>query len=534
MLFNSAIFLGAFLPFVFGGYLLLARWGTRTLTMVWLTLASLAFYGWWNPAYVPLLVGSAVFNFVVGRALVARPNRALLWLGVAANVGLLGYFKYTGFAVEAFNQVFGTHSVVPHIALPLAISFFTFQQIAYLVDSHDRAVVGNSFLEYGLFVAFFPSLVAGPITHNREIVTQIKAPDGLKPKWGNTALGATLFCMGLFKKVVIADTFAAWVDPVFGQARDGVAVHFVHAWGAALSYSMQLYFDFSGYSDMAIGLGLLFGIALPINFNSPYKARDIIDFWARWNITLTRFLTAYIYNPLVIALSRLRARRGLSLPTRGRMSPGAFAALIVLPTLFTMFVSGLWHGAGWQFIVFGLLHGFYLVVAHAWRQLRARRGLPRRSEKPLSVAASILLTFLCVLVAQVFFRASDLSAALNILSGMAGENGVVLPRTLQGALGFSGNLGWRFDNLQYFDAPQALWIVGALATVWLLPNSLEWLRRYRTAVNFEPRRSWLQERLPGLVWRPSAPAGVALGVIFSFALLAAISAAPAEFIYFQF
>ncbi|MGD9742713.1 MAG: MBOAT family protein [Dongiaceae bacterium] len=534
MLFNSAIFLGGFLPFVFAGYLLLARYGTRTFTMVWLTLASLVFYGWSNPAYVPLLVGSAVFNFTVGRALVANPRRVVLWLGIAANVGLLGYFKYTGFAVDAFNHMFGTHSIVPQIALPLAISFFTFQQIAYLIDSHDGAVVSNNLLEYSLFITFFPSLIAGPITRNREIVKQIKDPDRLKPRWDNTAVGATLFCAGLFKKVIVADRFAEWANPVFGEAAEGAPVHFIHAWGAALSYSMQLYFDFSGYSDMAIGLGLLFGIALPINFNSPYKARDIIDFWGRWHITLTRFLTAYIYNPLGVSIGRLRARRGFPLPKRGRMSAGAFAALIVVPSLFTMFISGLWHGAGWQFIVFGLLHGFYLVVSHAWRQWRAYRRLPPQSESLPGIAASVLLTFLCVLVAAVFFRASDVPAALNILSGMAGLNGVTIPPSLQGTLGFGSMFGWRFENLPHSDAAQAIWIVGALAAVWSLPNALEWLSRYHTAVNFAPPQNWLQERVPALVWRPTASAGVVLGVVFCFAVLVTLSAAPAQFIYFQF
>ncbi len=537
MLFNSAIFIEAFLPIVFAGFFLLARFTNRAATMVWLTLASLVFYGWWQPSYVPLLVGSVIVNFLIGRRLTAKPQRVLLFLGIAVNVSLLAYFKYTGFGVEAFNEIFGTQSVIPQIALPLGISFFTFQQIAYLIDSHDGMVVDNNFWQYSLFVTFFPHLISGPITHNREIVTQLRDPEQFKPKWDSVAVGATLFFVGLFKKVMIADTFAKWANPVFDQATTGVGVSFIESWGGALSYAMQLYFDFSAYSEMAIGLGLLFGIALPINFNSPYKARNIIDFWSRWHITLTRFLTAYVYNPIVVGISRSRARRNLPLPKRGKMGPGTFLVIVAVPTLFTMFISGLWHGAGWQFIIFGVLHGFYLIVAHAWRQWKARRDPSANSENPAGIAASVLLTFLCVVVAQVFFRAADVSSALNILSGMIGFNGFTVPLQFKDHAAISAlveGLGWRFDRVSNFDSKEAVWVIGALAAVWTLPNTLEWLRDYRTAVNFTPQPNWLQQRFPAFVWRPSAANGLVLGAIFMVTGLIAISAAPSEFIYFKF
>jgi D-alanyl-lipoteichoic acid acyltransferase DltB (MBOAT superfamily) len=532
----------AFLPLALGGFFAFGIRGQQRLALGWLTLMSLVFYGWWNPVHVPLLIASMGCNYLLGRRLGQRPSRALLVAGVLGNVLLLGYFKYTGFAVETLDGVFGLDWTVPHIVLPLAISFFTFQQIAYLSDAHDGVAVEHDFLNYCLFVTFFPHLIAGPITHHREMLTQFADRSILKPRADLFSIGATLFLLGLFKKVVIADQISTYVAPVFAAAAAGHSAELtlLPAWGGALAYTLQIYFDFSGYTDMAIGLGLLFGISLPPNFDSPYKARNIIDFWSRWHMTLTRFLTAYVYNPIVLAMSRRRLRAGLPMPRRGKMTAGAFVAIVAFPTVLTMFVSGFWHGAGWQFIVFGLLHGAFLTVNHGWRALKARQGWPMEGRHAALRPASVLLTFVCVVVAQVFFRAPDVGAALAVLSGMAGLNGIAVDWTFYGIRG----LRWAIDLLglpvagvPMFKAPQAATIAGLLLVVWTMPNTQQWMRHYRTALDARPGPSWLERLgawLPLTTWRPTVACGAAVGVIGFFALARALSVAPSEFLYFQF
>ncbi|MBV1797768.1 MBOAT family O-acyltransferase [Siccirubricoccus sp. G192] len=351
-------------------------------------------------------------------------------------------------------------------------------------------------------------------------------------------VGGTLFLLGLFKKVMIADQISAYVAPVFAAGQEA-PLTLLPAWGGAVAYALQIYFDFSGYTDMAIGLGLLFGISLPPNFDSPYKARNIIEFWSRWHMTLTRFLTAYIYNPLVLRLTRTRMRAGKPLPRRGRMTAGAFASMVAFPTILTMFVSGFWHGAGWQFIVFGLLHGAFITVAHAWHALKARWGWPAEGGGWLGHAAAVLLTFVCVIVGLVFFRAPDIPTALRILEGMAGLGGVVVDYSFYETRGLHGVialLGLPLTVDPLFRLPQALVLALLLLVVWALPNTQQWMRHYRTALEARPGASWLERfpALPLVVWRPSLACGALVGVIAFFALARALSVAPSEFLYFQF
>ncbi len=537
MLFNSAIFLTGFLPVVLIGFLLLTGTGQQRMAAAWLTLSSLVFYGWWNPQYVPLLVGSMLFNYLAGGYLMRHRSRSVLILAIIANIALLGYYKYTGFLVSTIDQALNMQWTVGEIILPLAISFFTFQQIAYLSDAYDGVVVEHDFLNYCLFITFFPHLIAGPITHHREMLEQFRDPGTFRPRLSNMSVGTTLFLLGLSKKVLIADFLGGKASPVFGAVAQGLDPTLLDAWTAALSYTLQIYFDFSGYSDMAIGLGLLFGISLPANFDSPFKARNLIDFWSRWHMTLTRFLTAYIYNPLVLRITRKRMAAGKPQPRRGKMTLGTFVALVAWPTVFTMFVSGVWHGAGWTFVVFGLLHGFYLVVAHGWRAFKVRKGWVLDSERFLHRAAAVLLTFLCVVVAMVFFRAADVPTALRILAGMAGFNGVVVdPLTAQfaGVGAVVARLGIAIKPLEVFSTNLALLIGGLMVFVWTLPNTQEWMQHYRTALNWRPRQSWLERRFPSISWRPVPAMGVAVGVVGFFALALAMSAAPTEFLYFQF
>ncbi|MCP9338960.1 MBOAT family O-acyltransferase [Stutzerimonas xanthomarina] len=512
MLFNSMVFIAGFLPVVLLGFILLAGTGRQRYAAIWLTLASLVFYGWWNPAYVPLLVGSMVGNYLAGGYLMRQPSRSVLVLGVAANVGLLAYYKYTGFLFGTLDDAFGLGWSVGDIILPLAISFFTFQQIAYLIDAHDGEVNEHDFVNYCLFISFFPQLIAGPITHHGEMLKQFNDRSSFRPRIDNISLGLTVFVLGLFKKVILADPLGENASPIFAVAASGTVPSLYDAWYGALSYTLQIYFDFSGYSDMAIGLGLLFGLRLPVNFNSPFKAHNIIDYWSRWHMTLTRFLTAYIYNPIVIRITRSRMAAGKPLPRRGKMSLGTFVVLIAYPTVLTMFISGVWHGAGWQFVAFGLLHGFYLVVAHGFRAYKARRGLPLDSDKLWHHAGAVLLTFLCVVVAMVFFRANSVTAAMAMLTGMAGLS----------------ELHTDFDKSNY------LTVAILLAFVWIMPNVQQWMASFRIALDAQPRENWLLRWFPIAVWSPTPVIGLAIGVLGFFALAVAFSVAPTEFLYFQF
>lgn len=418
MLFNSHIFLFLFLPVVLIGFFAIGRGGRMRAAMGWLVAASLVFYGWWNPIYLLVLVGSLLFNYGVGSYLIvqaqnqgprSRSARSALVLGIASNLVLLGYFKYANFFVENVSVVLARAWSIEELLLPLAISFFTFQQIAYLVDAWRGEVADRDPLRYALFVTFFPQLIAGPIVHHQEMIPQFMRRATFSPRIAGVAVGLAIFAIGLFKKAVLADGMAAYADPLFGLAETGIKLTFTEGWLAALSYTFQLYFDFSGYSDMAIGLARMFGIRLPVNFNSPYKAVSIADFWRRWHITLSRFLRDYLYVPLG------GSRKG---PLRRHVN-----------LMITMILGGLWHGAGWTFVAWGALHGFYLVINHLWRTARqgASVGVPGR-------VASRALTFLCVVVAWVFFRAETFAGATSVLKAMFGGNGLTVPERLAGVL----------------------------------------------------------------------------------------------------
>jgi D-alanyl-lipoteichoic acid acyltransferase DltB (MBOAT superfamily) len=536
MLFNSYEFLTWFLPVVLGTFILLSGLRHDRLAALWVTAASIFFYGWWNPPYVMLLLASMTANYWLGKNLSSSPSKLVFGAGAAANLALLGYFKYTGFAVATLDQALGTEWIVPHIALPLAISFYTFQQIAFLSDAYDGHAKEHSFLDYCLFISFFPHLIAGPITHHREMLPQFRDPEIFRWRPDNFAVGLTLFALGLFKKVGIADPFGEMARPVFAAASGGTALNLTESWGGAVAYALQIYFDFSGYTDMAIGLGLTFGISLPLNFDSPYKARNIIEFWSRWHMTLTRFLTAYIYNPLVLRVTRARSRAGLPLRRNGRPTPSAFAAVVAVPTLITMFLAGVWHGAGWQFVIFGLLHGFYLTVNHAWLAVKNWLGLAAHESRWRN-AVAVLVTFAGVTVTLVFFRASDVPTALNLLAGMAGENGFAIHPNLAGLPGVRQAIDLfaiPVSESAYINSRQLFWIAIGLTIVWGAPNTQQWMRHYRTALNQKLRPDWLTRRAPWAGWRPTTAFGLLIGCVTTYSLMKTFSMAPTEFLYFQF
>lgn len=545
MLFNSSIFLTEFLPVTLVGFFLLGRLGLTRLAVNWLTLSSLFFYGWWNPAYIPLLLASMIANFAIGRVLSRHRWKWLLVAGVVANLALLGYYKYAGFLVSTFDGFLGTGFPVPDILLPLAISFFTFQQIAYLSDAYDGVAEEPSLANYCMFISFFPHLIAGPITHHKEMIPQFSDPRIFRPQPQLLALGATVFIVGLLKKVMLADTAALWAVPVFSASDTGTAITALEAWGGAVAYTLQIYFDFSGYTDMAIGLGLLFGIRLPQNFDSPYKAHNIIEFWSRWHMTLTRFLTAYIYNPIALALNRRRAAAGKPGLRRGKTTAGAFATLLATPTIFTMFLAGLWHGAGWQFIVFGVLHGVYLAINHGWRTLKARWKWQADSDNGALRGASVLLTFICVLVGLVFFRSQDVPSALRLLGDMVGAHGLFVPyRSLadstlaQAVATMFHTRALPFPTLDLFTANLAEFLTLLFSIVWLLPNTQQWLRAYDTGLGSVRGPVWLQRMFPVtgfiLEWQPTLIYATLVGALGFLAVTRALSAAPAEFLYFKF
>ncbi len=455
MLFNSYEFIFVFLPLTVIGYFALIGGGRERLARSWLLLSSLFFYGYWKPVYLPLIVGSVVFNYLVGTAFgdgrLARRfgNTKLLVVGVAANLGVLGWFKYAGFFVDNLNRLLGTDWPSMHVELPLAISFFTFQQIAYLVDSYRGLTREYDPLHYSVFVTFFPQLIAGPIVHHSEVMPQFASRATWVLDYRNVCRGITMFSIGLFKKTVIADTLAVWANAGFDESA---SLHLIAAWVASLAYTLQLYFDFSGYADMAIGAALMFNIEIPINFNSPYKSLDLQEFWRRWHITLSRWLRDYVYIPL----------------------GGNRAAEIAINRnlLVTFLLGGLWHGAGWTFVFWGFLHGVGCMIQRFWH----RRGnvLPR--------FAAWSVTFLFVHVAWVFFRALDWSAAVKVLRGLVGLDGVVLPERCAERLGFLAARGVEFGPVYEVlngGSETTYTLIAALLLAVLAPNSRQLLKRFR-------------------------------------------------------
>jgi len=451
MLFNSYIFIFAFLPATFVVYHLLIKGRYFIASKAFLVTASLFFYSWWNITYLPILIFSLVVNFYIGEALqkysLASRKKLVLFSGITINVLLLGYYKYADFVIDNINYVAGTHVQNLDLLLPLAISFFTFQQIAYLVDCYKGCAKEYDFLNYSLFVTFFPQLIAGPIVHHSEMMPQFMKNDREhRIKYENVAAGIFIFSIGLFKKVVIADTFAVVATSGFDNAD---ALNLIEAWVTSLSYTFQLYFDFSGYTDMAIGCALLFNIKLPMNFNSPYKASNIQDFWRRWHITLSRFLRDYIYIPL-------GGNRQGSIDTYRNI-------------LLTFFIGGIWHGAGWTFVIWGILHGVAMVIHGIW----SRFGFA------LNRYVAWFVTFNFVNLSWVFFRASDFDTASKIIKSMFfGE--VVIDYHWKDSLSWLGLDAVRFgpwlQNI-YAENKVILYIVISLFVVTAFKNSNELSRR---------------------------------------------------------
>ena len=454
MLFNSYEFIFAFLPLTFFIYFYLNYIKVNKFSKLFLVLSSLFFYAWWNPIYLPIILASMFVNYHLGGFLsrASSSKKKFLILGVLLNLSLLAYFKYYDFFISNFNIVFNSNMELLHLALPLAISFFTFQQISYLVDSYRAETKEYDFLNYALFVTFFPQLIAGPIVHHKEMMPQFASKENNRMNAHNISMGIFIFSIGLFKKVVIADTFAVWATKGFDHAE---TLNLFAAWFTSLSYTFQLYFDFSGYTDMAIGVALLFNIKLPINFNSPYKALSIQDFWRRWHITLSRFLRDYIYIPL-------GGNRKGELMT--------YANLMA-----TFILGGLWHGAGWTFLFWGFLHGAALVIHRAWSKLGFK----------MWTWFAWFLTFNFINISWVFFRAKEWDDAIKVLSSMFSLDNVVLPKFMESKLPFLLDYGVEFGFF-YWYMETIVWIPLTLLLILLFKNSIEKLDNfelnYKTAL----------------------------------------------------
>ncbi|HEC1767645.1 TPA: MBOAT family protein [Campylobacter lari] len=423
MVFSSYEFIFIFLPIVLIIFYMLKKFNHIQSAKLFLVLASLFFYAFWKVEYVLILLLSMGVNFYLANLILLNRKKVklLFYSGVFFNLALLAFFKYTDFLLENFNVFFQIVQLdfnipLPHILLPLAISFFTFQQIAFLVDCYKRTNIESlksentykiNILDYALFITFFPQLIAGPIVHHKEMMPQFKSMlwnNSILINWENIAKGLFIFSMGLFKKVYIADSFALWANAGFKIVENGGTLNIFEAWATSLSYTFQLYFDFSGYCDMAIGIALFFSIKLPINFNSPYKALNISDFWRRWHITLGKFLKDYLYIPL---------------------GGNRVSKIINLRNLFIVaFVSGVWHGAGWGFVIWGVLHGLAMVLHRIYSFI-----IPNAKFKE-SIIYKIFawfVTFNFINLAWIFFRSENLQGAINLLKAMFGITWMELP-----------------------------------------------------------------------------------------------------------
>ncbi|MDP9096695.1 MAG: MBOAT family protein [Pseudomonadota bacterium] len=509
MVFSSFPFIFVFLPVALLGFWGSARLGPR-VGGLWLVLASLVFYAYWRLDFLPLLLISIGFNYTISRLLGRTEQRprlqqAILLFGIAADLLALVYYKYA----VGLASWFGFEAVagVPfwQIVLPLGISFFTFTQIGYLIDVKQGVAKTRDLLSYVLFVTFFPHLIAGPILHNREMMPQFADRATYRFSGANVAVGLTIFAIGLAKKVLLADPLAADVALNFAHARDA---GFVTAWYAVIGYSLQLYFDFSGYSDMAIGLARLFNIRFPLNFNSPYKATTVIDYWQRFHMTLTRFITMYIFSPIALWVTRWRDRHGMDNSRRASATPFGFVSLVAGPTLVTMGLAGIWHGAGMQYLIFGLLHGCYITANHAARiYFPAPKKPPPKSwaRRTFEQVWKVAAVYVAALVAFTFFRAASTGAAFELLGGMIGLHGA----------------GARPPNAVFGQ------VAVLFAIVWFAPNTQQIMTRYEPALGRAIANPYGRLR-----WRPATGWALAAGALGGLGIMAL--GGTTEFLYFQF
>jgi len=514
VLFNSYIFILCFLPITWILFFSIAK-HSNVWAAFFLFLASLFFYGWWNPLYVILLLLSSAFNYGISRAILGSSGSPLqkgwLFIGVAGDLAVLCYYKYFAFLLGIFGLTPPVHAT----ALPLGISFFTFTQIAFIVDTYRRQASLTTAVHYGLFVTYFPHLIAGPLLHHKQIIPQFTSEKMYSPSLENVAVGITIFVLGLAKKVIIADGLAPYVGKVFGAANAGVPVDMGEAWLGTLGYTLQIYFDFSGYSDMAIGISRMFNVILPANFYSPYQSLNIIDFWRRWHITLSNFLRDYLYIPL------------------GGNRKGPFRRY--LNVFITMLLGGLWHGAGWTFIIWGGLHGVMLMVNHWWRDFLTRFGLVSVSKTWPVRLASWGLTFFCVVICWVFFRSPTLDSSITIIRAMFGAHGLSVPKYMAGFFSGQSGTGWvhfrGFSSNFLLDDIFGIYLGVGLFIALCMPCIIHIMRTVTPALGL-PKQTAGEGFFPGMTWKPTLGTAIVLALLTIVLLL--LLERPSEFLYFQF
>ncbi len=505
MLFQSPLFMFVFLPVVLVGFAVAARLGGRTANMVWLSAVSLAFYAYWDVGNLLVLGASVLFNFIVGNLLQSsqgkgRLGRALMTVAVVANLVGLAYFKFSGFFNDMAARLFGGPG--GSVVLPLAVSFFTFHQISYLLDIwFGRVRAASSFLEYLLYVTFFPQLLSGPIVRYRELQPQFAQALSRGLRGRDLLVGLAIFSIGLFKKAVIADSVSPYVDTVYAAAMAGEQIGPAAAWSSVFLFTFQVYFGFSGYTDMALGLARMLGMRLPINFDSPLKAVSIIDLWRRWHMSLTRFFADYVYTPISLWAHRRSIEWGLK-------GEAAFIFSTVLPVLFVFVLIGVWHGTGWTFVVFGLVQGALMVVAMFWQRARGSRKFHGR----VVTAVLTLVTFGAFSLSLIFFRAQSMEQAMAVIAALRPWSGVSL---------FQAGLQRQAKDAFVLIAQLYLFVV-------LLPNTQEIMKRYRPALLVGGQR--LRAVRPR--WRMGFAGGLFVGLIMLVSVL--VLRGASEFIYFQF
>ncbi len=503
MSFTSLQFIFVFLPLAYLGFVLAHRYGGAQQAVNLLAVISLVFYAMFGSQLLLILLVSMIFNFSVGNVIAClgkHPHVAknLLVGGVVVNLTLLGYLKYTNFLVDLTNQISGTGYTHFDIAVPLGVSFFTFVQIGYLIDAYNGQLLKHDFARYIVFTAFFPCVTAGPLVMQREMMEQLEDPKSPAFDVRRVTIGLTMFAMGLFKKVVLADSIAPFADAVFGGSAGGMSLDTVTAWIGALCYTLQLYFDFSGYSDMAIGLATIFAIKLPLNFDSPFKATDISDFWRRWHMTMTRFFTAYLYSGM--AMYGMRKGMGWGL---GRV--GRFVMVAALPSIFTFMVAGVWHGSGWTYVIYGVMHGVAIATFLSWREF---------SSVQLPSPLAWLLTMLTVVCGLVMFRSPDVNTAINMFGHMWGW--------------LNPNPSLQIVSIDSAQAMSMIVIMGAITL--LLPNTQQILHHEWPVVDSKPEET---AAAAGLVaWRPSLGTAFVSACIFTIGITSIGSSSG--FLYYKF
>lgn len=503
------------MPVAFAGFFLIARI-SQSGAIAWLVFVSLFFYGYWSLYSLLMLISSICLNYWLGRQLAKtaiKNRKALLFLAIAVNLLVLGYFKYANFFISNINTLRSYLDWEPfaylNVILPIGISFFTFTQIAFLVDSYQEKVKERNFLHYILFVSFFPHLIAGPLLHHKQMMPQFSDPSVYKVNLNKLVLGLTIFTIGLGKKLLIADPIGGIADTIYDSVRGGLIPQLSLSWLGSVSYTFQLYFDFSGYSDMAVGLSLFFGILLPINFNAPLKATNIIDFWQRWHISLTKYIGEYLYTPVTLTLVRLGHGKSIAMET---------IYSLVIPTMLIFLILGLWHGPSWTYVIFGGMHGSLIIINHLWRKRRFWIYKTKNHLKGLFNFIGWGITFLSVNATFVIFRADSISTTIKIYEGMLGLNGIILPNSLMRYLGANQGLDL-WQNLNISSVNALVLVSMSFGVILLLPSSATLTPPTKKEAN--------NSRLLGSLLAP-----VIICLIFIASILQISETSP--FLYFQF